>query len=198
MSSHSIKYPAGPPSSPRNDRAPSTGATGHQDSARTPAAAPDRQRGPWRSTPPPMAPTGLEEQTRKLFEVCRRRDVPTITLCQQARRDGRNLPDPPMTIVKSPVSSVMFGHRKFTHGRPGNGCRARSLTMGAKRRVAWQKAWRLTTTTRGKLAADLLQVQRRVTIYSRLGSKSPKGMAVGKEPRSHHIEVPCSGTACQR
>jgi hypothetical protein len=31
------------------------------------------------------AAMGVEEQTRKLFEVCRRRDVPTITLCQQAR-----------------------------------------------------------------------------------------------------------------
>jgi peptide subunit release factor RF-3 len=31
---------------------------------------------------------GIEEQTRKLFEVCRVRDVPIITLCQQARPRG--------------------------------------------------------------------------------------------------------------
>src|SRR5882724_8844827 len=48
----------------------------------------------------------------------------------------------------------------------------------------------MATTRRGKLAADLLQVQRRVTIYSRLSSKSPKGMAVGKRSPGHHIEAP--------
>src|ERR1700730_18064416 len=68
-------------------------------------------------------------------------------------------------------------------------CRLRSLTMRARSAASpGRNTRRVPTTRRGKLASDLLQVQRRVTIYSRLGSKSPKGMAVGKGARSHHIQ----------
>src|ERR1700730_5094496 len=70
-------------------------------------------------------------------------------------------------------------------------CRLRSLTMRARSGASpGRNTRRVPTTRRGKLAADLLQVQRRVTIYSRLGSKSPKGMAVGKRSPGHHIEAP--------
>jgi len=41
----------------------------------------------WCSTPPPMAPGGIEEQTRKLFEVCRLRRA-DHHFCQQARPRG--------------------------------------------------------------------------------------------------------------
>src|ERR1700730_5820381 len=70
-------------------------------------------------------------------------------------------------------------------------CRLRSLTMRARSGASpGRNTRRVTTTRRGKLAADLLQVQRRVTIYSRLGSKSPKGLTVGKRSPGHHIEAP--------
>jgi peptide chain release factor 3 len=36
----------------------------------------------------PMAQNGIEEQTRKLFEVCRLRDVPTVTFVNKLDRDG--------------------------------------------------------------------------------------------------------------
>jgi peptide chain release factor 3 len=36
----------------------------------------------------PMAPKGIEEQTRKLFEVCRLRDVPIVTFVNKLDRDG--------------------------------------------------------------------------------------------------------------
>ena len=35
-----------------------------------------------------MEPRGIEEQTRKLFEVCRLRDVPIITFVNKARPLG--------------------------------------------------------------------------------------------------------------
>jgi peptide chain release factor 3 len=38
----------------------------------------------------PMAPRGIEEQTRKLFEVCRLRDVPIITFVNKLDREGRD------------------------------------------------------------------------------------------------------------
>ena len=44
--------------------------------------------------PPPMAPWGIEEQTRKLFEVCRLRDVPVIIFVNKLARDGRDPFDP--------------------------------------------------------------------------------------------------------
>ena len=43
-----------------------------------------------------MAPRGIEEQTRKLFEVCRLRNVPIITFVNELDREGRDpfdLPD---------------------------------------------------------------------------------------------------------
>jgi peptide chain release factor 3 len=39
---------------------------------------------------PPMLPRDIEEQTRKLFEVCRLRDVPIITFVNKLDREGRN------------------------------------------------------------------------------------------------------------
>jgi peptide chain release factor 3 len=33
---------------------------------------------------------GIEEQTRKLFEVCRLRDVPILTFVNQRDREGRD------------------------------------------------------------------------------------------------------------
>jgi len=36
------------------------------------------------------AATGIEEQTRKLFEVCRLRDVPIITFVNKHDREGRD------------------------------------------------------------------------------------------------------------
>ena len=44
------------------------------------------------------AAKGIEEQTRKLFEVCRLRDVPIIALCQQARPRG---PQPIRLVSKN-------------------------------------------------------------------------------------------------
>jgi peptide chain release factor 3 len=44
----------------------------------------------WCSALPPMAPRGIEEQTRKLFEVCRLRDVPIITFVNKLDREGRD------------------------------------------------------------------------------------------------------------
>ena len=35
-------------------------------------------------------PQGIEEQTRKLFEVCRLRDVPIITFVNKLDREGRD------------------------------------------------------------------------------------------------------------
>jgi hypothetical protein len=37
-----------------------------------------------------MVPRGIEEQTRKLFEVCRLRDVPIITFVNKLDREGRD------------------------------------------------------------------------------------------------------------
>jgi peptide subunit release factor RF-3 len=37
-----------------------------------------------------MAPRGIEEQTRKLFEVCRLRDVPIVTFVNKLDREGRD------------------------------------------------------------------------------------------------------------
>jgi peptide subunit release factor RF-3 len=37
-----------------------------------------------------MAPWGIEEQTRKLFEVCRLRDVPILTFVNKLDREGRD------------------------------------------------------------------------------------------------------------
>jgi peptide chain release factor 3 len=37
---------------------------------------------------------GIEEQTRKLFEVCRLRDVPIITCVSKLDRQGREPSDP--------------------------------------------------------------------------------------------------------
>jgi peptide chain release factor 3 len=37
-----------------------------------------------------MAPGGIEGQTRKLFEVCRLRDVPIITFVNKLDREGRD------------------------------------------------------------------------------------------------------------
>ena len=44
----------------------------------------------------PNAAKGIEEQTRKLFEICRLRDVPIITFVNKLdreRRDPFDLPD---------------------------------------------------------------------------------------------------------
>jgi peptide chain release factor 3 len=41
-----------------------------------------------------MAPRGIEEQTRKLFEICRLRDVPIITFVNTLDREGRDPFDP--------------------------------------------------------------------------------------------------------
>jgi len=38
----------------------------------------------------PDAAKGIEEQTRKLFEVCRLRDVPIITFVNKLDREGRD------------------------------------------------------------------------------------------------------------
>jgi peptide subunit release factor RF-3 len=42
---------------------------------------------------------GVEEQTRKLFEVCRLRDVPILTFVNKLDREGRDLSDRPMMIL---------------------------------------------------------------------------------------------------
>jgi peptide chain release factor 3 len=41
----------------------------------------------------PNGAKGVEEQTRKLFEVCRLRDVPIITFVNKLDREGRGLFD---------------------------------------------------------------------------------------------------------
>ena len=46
------------------------------------------------------AAKGIEEQTRKLLEVCRLRDVPIITFVNKLDREGRDLP------LKSELMSV--------------------------------------------------------------------------------------------
>jgi peptide chain release factor 3 len=38
------------------------------------------------------AAKGIEEQTRKLFEVCRLRDVPIISFVNKLDREGRDRP----------------------------------------------------------------------------------------------------------
>jgi peptide chain release factor 3 len=38
----------------------------------------------------PNGAKGIEEQTRKLFEVCRLRDVPIITFVNKLDREGRD------------------------------------------------------------------------------------------------------------
>jgi peptide chain release factor 3 len=38
----------------------------------------------------PLAPRGIEEQTRKHFEVCRLRDVPITTFVNKLDREGRD------------------------------------------------------------------------------------------------------------
>jgi len=40
----------------------------------------------------PNLPRGIEEQTRKLFERCRLRDVPIITFINKLDREGRDGP----------------------------------------------------------------------------------------------------------
>jgi peptide chain release factor 3 len=51
----------------------------------------------------------IEEQTRKLFEVCRLRDVPIITFVDKLDREGRDPFDMPvMMILKSPRSPGIF------------------------------------------------------------------------------------------
>jgi peptide chain release factor 3 len=63
------------------------------------------------------AANGIEEQTRKLFEVCRPHDVPIITLVYKLDREGRDPFDSfiaVLTILKLPHSHVMFpGHVRF-------------------------------------------------------------------------------------
>jgi hypothetical protein len=44
------------------------------------------------STPPNGAKGGIEEQTRKLFEVCRLRDVPILTFVNKLDPEGRDRP----------------------------------------------------------------------------------------------------------
>jgi hypothetical protein len=79
-----------------------------------------------------------DEQTRKLLEVCRLRDVSIITFVNKRDREGRDLSDRPMMILKSPVSSFMFRHRKlFTDCGLVTGCRARSR---AERYGSWKSA----------------------------------------------------------
>jgi hypothetical protein len=52
---------------------------------------------------------GIEEQTRKLFEVCRLRDVPILTFANKLDREGRDPFDVPvMMILKSPRSPGIF------------------------------------------------------------------------------------------
>src|SRR6266850_7916605 len=104
-----------------------------------------------------------------------------------------------MIILKSPASSVIFNDGEFFTGHGAIKMQAEiSNYEGPKRCVAGQKYSTSSHNQAGKISADLLQVQRRVTIYSRLGSKSQKGMAVGKGARSHHIEHQRSGAACLR
>src|SRR5260370_19105951 len=49
-----------------------------------------RQRGDGDRRRRPRYPGGIEEQTRKLFEVCRLRDVPIITFVNKLDREGRD------------------------------------------------------------------------------------------------------------
>ena len=51
-----------------------------------------------------------DEQTRKLSEFCRLRDVPIITFVNKFDREDL----PMMMILKSPVSSVMFRDMSFS------------------------------------------------------------------------------------
>jgi hypothetical protein len=51
-----------------------------------------RQRGNGARRRPQRYQGGIEEQTRKLFEVCRRRDVPIITFVDNLDREGRETP----------------------------------------------------------------------------------------------------------
>src|SRR3984893_13127548 len=48
-----------------------------------------RQRGDGARRRPQWRQGGIEQQTRKLFEVCRLRDVPIITLANKLDRGGR-------------------------------------------------------------------------------------------------------------
>lgn len=56
----------------------------------------------------------IEQQTCKLFEVCRLRDVPILTFVNKLDREGRDLFDSfiaMLTILKLPLSHAMFpGH----------------------------------------------------------------------------------------
>jgi Elongation factor Tu GTP binding domain len=59
------------------------------------------------------AAKGIEEQTRKLFEVCRLRDVPIITFVNKLDREGRD----PFDLRSRPVpgySSLLGGPKKDT------------------------------------------------------------------------------------
>jgi len=49
-----------------------------------------RQRGDGARRRPQRYQGGIEEQTRKLFEVCRLRDVPIITFVNKLDREGRD------------------------------------------------------------------------------------------------------------
>src|ERR1700730_836967 len=53
-----------------------------------------------------MAPRGIEQQTRKLFEVCRLRDVPIITFANKLDREGRDPFDLLDEIEQSPALDV--------------------------------------------------------------------------------------------
>jgi len=54
----------------------------------------------------PMAPRGIEEQTRKLLGVCRLRDVPIITFVNKLDREGRDTFDLLDEIEQSLVLDV--------------------------------------------------------------------------------------------
>jgi translation elongation factor EF-G len=63
------------------------------------------------------ASKGIEEQTRKLFEVCRLRDVPIITFVNKLDREGRHPFDRPMMILKSPRSPGIFSDSELARMR---------------------------------------------------------------------------------
>jgi peptide chain release factor 3 len=67
---------------------------------------------------------GIEEQTRKLFEVCRLRDVPIITFVNELDREGRDAFDLTdeieqalaldVTVASWPISSGSAGRPRST------------------------------------------------------------------------------------
>jgi peptide chain release factor 3 len=75
-----------------------------------------RQRGDAARRRPPMAPRGIEEQIRKLFEVCRLRDVPIITFCREGRPQGPRPVRPvgrDRAVAGARRGSVSASHRLF-------------------------------------------------------------------------------------